>query len=218
MFEGMCRKPQRHSRLAIGSERYFVWAIGCLLLLILVWLPYLWQAARPQLLTDPFLQAPTPNFVQVVWFTEFAGQQHRVEYGQGLKQQVTASTRQFSHIREDQKSYWQPSRWQNQTPDHPIYQQPVVSSQSSESFDGMRRESREVESNTYPIGLSANNHAVMGRFSTTIGPNELFNDPVPCSVALKTQPPNLREDSFTPTCMRRYLHCPLAYAASNTKL
>jgi hypothetical protein len=308
MFEFIRRSPQRHSRLAIGSERYFVLAIGFLLILILVWLLYLWQAARPQLLTDPFLQAPTPSSVQVVWFTEFAGQQHRVEYGQGLKQQVTASTRQLSHMREDQKSYWQPSRWQNQTPDHPIYQQPVerVIWRHEARVEGIgaerlpyrivsqREDGRRVTSRTFSLsaqppagtplkllltsdhqlkpmvaanlqtvvetvgpvdavllagdlvdvpdrasewfddsrgnaffanlqGLAAyrldaqggktqyhggaiiqsaplfpaiGNHEVMGRFSTTTGLNEQFNDPVPRSAALKTQPSNLREASF----------------------
>jgi hypothetical protein len=46
----------------------------------------------PQLLTDPFLQFPTANSVRVVWFTEFAGTQHRVEYGENGENVVGATT------------------------------------------------------------------------------------------------------------------------------
>ncbi|MEM6717224.1 MAG: metallophosphoesterase, partial [Cyanobacteria bacterium P01_C01_bin.147] len=38
------------------------------------------DTAMRGLLTDPFLQLPTPSSVRVVWFTEFAGQQHTVAY------------------------------------------------------------------------------------------------------------------------------------------
>jgi Calcineurin-like phosphoesterase len=59
----------------------------------------------PLLLTDPFLQLPTPNSVRVVWFSEFAGSKNWVEYGQGQKaQQVAATTTKLSHVREDQHS------------------------------------------------------------------------------------------------------------------
>lgn len=74
----------------------------------------------PQLLTDPFLQAPTANAVQVVWFTEFAGSNHWVEYGDGLNQQTVATTRKLSRLREDQNS-----RVGRQTEDGQIYQQLV---------------------------------------------------------------------------------------------
>ncbi len=63
------------------------------------------------LLTDPFLQLPTPNSVRVVWFTEFLGQQHTVYYGsspgdslENNAQQVAATTRQLTRLREDQAS------------------------------------------------------------------------------------------------------------------
>jgi hypothetical protein len=57
------------------------------------------------LLTDPFLQLPTPNSVRVVWFSEFAGARNWVEYGQGQQtQQVAATTIKLSHMREDQHS------------------------------------------------------------------------------------------------------------------
>ena len=56
----------------------------------------------PQLLTDPFLQLPTASSVQVVWFTEFEGTEHTVEYGENLT--VTATTTQLSRTREDSDS------------------------------------------------------------------------------------------------------------------
>ena len=55
------------------------------------------------LLSDPFLQLPTENSVNVVWFTEFAGQ-HWVEYGAQLEQQVKAKTSKLSRVREDSDS------------------------------------------------------------------------------------------------------------------
>lgn len=54
------------------------------------------------LLTDPFLQLPSDTSVQVVWFTEFAGTGHTVEYGDGLT--ARATTTQLSRTREDSDS------------------------------------------------------------------------------------------------------------------
>ncbi len=54
------------------------------------------------LLSDPFLQLPTDSSVQVVWFTEFEGAEHVVEYGEG--QTATATTTQLSRVREDSDS------------------------------------------------------------------------------------------------------------------
>ncbi len=54
------------------------------------------------LLTDPFLQLPTDSSVQVVWFTEFEGTEHWVEYGEGLT--AKAVTTQLSRTREDSDS------------------------------------------------------------------------------------------------------------------
>jgi Calcineurin-like phosphoesterase len=62
---------------------------------------------EPTLLTDPFLQLPTPKSVRVVWFSEFAGKKHWVEYGQVPGQQareVVATTTKLSRVREDQNS------------------------------------------------------------------------------------------------------------------
>jgi hypothetical protein len=72
------------------------------------------------LLSDPFLQLPTDNSVRVVWFTEFAGNEHTVAYGDGLNRTVTATTTKLSRTREDQKS-----RVGNQTEDGQIYSKPT---------------------------------------------------------------------------------------------
>ncbi len=61
------------------------------------------QPGAPQLLTDPWLQKPTPNSVTVVWFTEFRGIEHRVIYGEGL--QKSATTTQLTRTREDSQSH-----------------------------------------------------------------------------------------------------------------
>lgn len=56
------------------------------------------------LLTDPFLQLPTADSVNVVWFTEFEGKEHTVSYGKNLEHRVEAVTTQLSRTREDSKS------------------------------------------------------------------------------------------------------------------
>ena len=61
-------------------------------------------APAPTLLTDPFLQKPTADSVQVVWFTEFEGTDHRVEYGRTDAQTAQASTTKLSRTREDSDS------------------------------------------------------------------------------------------------------------------
>jgi hypothetical protein len=76
--------------------------------------------SAPYLLTDPFLQLPTATSVRVVWFTEFAGTQHTVSYGENFKQTTKANTTKLSRTREDQKS-----RVGNQTKDGQVYQKPV---------------------------------------------------------------------------------------------
>lgn len=62
------------------------------------------KSVSNSLLSDPFLQLPTKNSINVVWFTEFKGDQHWVEYGAQLEQQVLAKTTKLSHLREDQDS------------------------------------------------------------------------------------------------------------------
>ena len=56
------------------------------------------------LLSDPFLQLPTESTVNVVWFTEFAGDRHVVNYGTGLKDSAIASTTKLTRVREDRDS------------------------------------------------------------------------------------------------------------------
>lgn len=61
-------------------------------------------ASEISLLSDPFLQLPTENTVNVVWFTEFEGNRHLVRYGNQLKRQAIAKTTKLSRVREDQDS------------------------------------------------------------------------------------------------------------------
>jgi len=57
------------------------------------------------LLSDPFLQLPTPNSVRVVWFTEWQGEYHNVIYGEKLNYSAQATTTKLNLIREDKDSY-----------------------------------------------------------------------------------------------------------------
>ncbi|MEB3217243.1 MAG: metallophosphoesterase, partial [Nostocales cyanobacterium 94392] len=79
------------------------------------------MTSSPQLLSNPFLQLPTANSIRVVWFTEFAGTQHLVSYGENLQQKVVAKTKQLSRLREDQNS-----RVGEQTTEAQIYQSPTL--------------------------------------------------------------------------------------------
>lgn len=54
-----------------------------------------------QLLTDPFLQLPTADGVSVVWFTEFAGDEHTVHAG---GRTFAATTTKLSQVAEDSAS------------------------------------------------------------------------------------------------------------------
>lgn len=78
------------------------------------------MSSQPQLLTDPFLQLPTENSIRVVWFTEFSGSRHTVNYGSNLEKIVSANTIKLSRTREDQKS-----KFGEQTQENQIYQQPI---------------------------------------------------------------------------------------------
>lgn len=99
------KHPFRSSKATNG--RLILVAIGFLLALVTsaifvrVFSPLV---PVPQLLTDPFLQLPTANSVRVVWFTEFAGTQHVVEYGDRFAQTATANTMKLSRMRQDQKA------------------------------------------------------------------------------------------------------------------
>ncbi|NJL52011.1 MAG: metallophosphoesterase family protein [Hydrococcus sp. SU_1_0] len=56
------------------------------------------------LLSDPWLQLPSKTTVNVVWFTEFPGNRHQVNYGKQLKQIAIAQTTKLSRVREDTES------------------------------------------------------------------------------------------------------------------
>lgn len=73
------------------------------------------------LLTDPFLQLPTQNSVNVVWLTEFAGDRHTVEYGKDFDQTAIATTTKLSRMREDSQS-----RVGQQTEDGQRFNAPVL--------------------------------------------------------------------------------------------
>ncbi|MBW4654782.1 MAG: metallophosphoesterase [Kaiparowitsia implicata GSE-PSE-MK54-09C] len=83
-------------------------------------LPQTPSSPPPQLLTDPFLQSPTAESVTVVWFTEFQGTEHRVEFGDDFEQRAIATTTQPNRLREDQQS-----RVGNQVEDGQVYTAPT---------------------------------------------------------------------------------------------
>lgn len=109
---------------AIGTPRK-LWLLILLffgsLCLVLLSLRLNLMVFPPQLLTDPFLQFPTANSVRVVWFTEFAGIQHRVEYGENGENVVGGTTTKLSRVREDRRS-----RVGSQTEDAAVYPNPIV--------------------------------------------------------------------------------------------
>lgn len=59
----------------------------------------------PTLLTDPFLQLPTADGVRVVWFTEFAGIRHHVNFGDKFSCESQAITTPLSRMAEDAESH-----------------------------------------------------------------------------------------------------------------
>lgn len=67
----------------------------------------------PKLLADPFLQLPTPDSVNVVWFTNFKGQQHQLLYGDGHI--AHATTRKMTRMCEDADSSQQGSHYDTLT-------------------------------------------------------------------------------------------------------
>lgn len=118
-------RPNRTFSIGYSNGRAILVAI--VLLLVLAYGLLLWRfldppspMTVPQLLTDPFLQLPTQNSVRVVWFTEFAGSRHTVEYGENLQLTAVARTTKLSRVREDAQS-----RVGEQAEDGQIYQLPV---------------------------------------------------------------------------------------------
>lgn len=98
-----------------------VLVLFCLTLLMVLSTGQQMTTSPPQLLSVPFLQLPTENSVRVVWFTEFAGSNHQVTYGQNLNQIAVATTTKLSRSREDQNS-----RVGDQIQDGQVYKQPIM--------------------------------------------------------------------------------------------
>lgn len=58
----------------------------------------------PRRLTDPFLQNPGSDSIHVIWLTNFPGQLHEVQYGDGLTHRQVASSMKVERMLEDQNS------------------------------------------------------------------------------------------------------------------
>jgi len=98
------------------------WIFGILIIVVIFIFIIMYSLeSKSEFLTDPFLQAPTENSVQVVWFTEFPGKRNFVVYGENLNQIVEANTTKLSRTREDQDSMVG-----KQTEKGLIYQQPMM--------------------------------------------------------------------------------------------
>jgi hypothetical protein len=122
------RSPRRKRKLADYSNgRILVMATLVLLLLGVVFTGFNWAmqsfGTAPPLLSDPFLQLPTADGVRVVWFTEFEGDRHWVNYGDRLEQRAEAATTKLSRVREDAKS-----KLVQSTEAAPLGQKPVLRS------------------------------------------------------------------------------------------
>lgn len=55
-----------------------------------------------EMLTDPFLQLPTPSTVNVVWFTNFEGSEHELSFGSSSTSEIT--TTKLNRMMEDTSS------------------------------------------------------------------------------------------------------------------
>lgn len=87
-----------------------------------VHLPLVMSMSSPvTLLSDPFLQFPTERSVKVVWFTEFAGKEHTVTYGDRLDKTAIAQTTKLTRTREDRNSWIG-----TQQADGSVFSQPTV--------------------------------------------------------------------------------------------
>ncbi|RMF22704.1 MAG: metallophosphoesterase, partial [Cyanobacteria bacterium J083] len=76
----------------------------CLGFIVVVLVNTLNTSEQLTLLSDPFLQLPTPNSIRVVWFTEFAGDKHQVFYDNNLAKTSLATTTKLSKVAEDKNS------------------------------------------------------------------------------------------------------------------
>lgn len=82
------------------------------------------------LLTQPFLQLPTEDSVRVVWFTEFEGSSHWVDFGQNLEDSSYAVTTRLSRMREDQTSWvgegLEPGELYSELTDRPVFRHEAI--------------------------------------------------------------------------------------------
>lgn len=62
------------------------------------------QKTSAAFLSEPFLQLPTENSIRVVWFTEFKGTSHWVDYGNSFDNTAYAVTTTMSQMKEDEQS------------------------------------------------------------------------------------------------------------------
>jgi len=118
--------------------------------------------SSPKLLTDPFLQLPTEDSIRVVWFTEFAGTQHLVQFGANLERSVMATTTKLSKVREDQHS-----RVDQQVKNGQVYQKP-------QSRDIWRHEA--IVSKLSSLAPSANNRIPYRVTSLRRNGDKVFSD------------------------------------------
>jgi hypothetical protein len=95
-------RPSNNVFLLIGL--LLLWVVVLFLAVVRLSLPLSVAVNSSQLLTDPFLQLPTPDSVRVVWLTEFLGSDHQVWYGDRFQHHQTATTQRLSRLREDADS------------------------------------------------------------------------------------------------------------------
>lgn len=99
------KRQMNSSKIFRNWHSYVILTIATFFLIILVLVSPLstqgTMISNSSLLTDPFLQLPTETSVGVVWFTDFAGSEHRVIYGDNLEHSAKVLTTQLSRVRED---------------------------------------------------------------------------------------------------------------------
>lgn len=144
--------------------------LGFVSLALVVLLPW-FMSTQPQLLTDPFLQYPTEDSVRVVWFTEFPGTRHTVEFGESLEQTAVAVTTQLSRTREDQQS-----RLANSSEDNPAY--PAPTPRPIWRHEAVVRDLRPGQQLPYRVNSAQANGSVVQSGLFTLAPQPAPNTPL----------------------------------------
>ncbi|MBJ7450184.1 MAG: hypothetical protein JHC93_07505, partial [Parachlamydiales bacterium] len=54
-----------------------------------------------KLLTDPFVQIPTSDSVNIVWFTEWLPKENFIEFGDNFSKKASAKTLKLSRMQEE---------------------------------------------------------------------------------------------------------------------